>query len=289
MRELIANLPGGRPFRNDDLLMLQAQHNEMWALALADYVATIGGQPHGFVLSGCQLTGAGPTFNLSAGLVYLGGRLCKVAAATNVSTNWFLVMQADDTVDLRSYRDSLHKPCAADYTAVVSPTATAGQPRIALNAIRRLYDLHRFPLGVIQMWWGGALPHGVQLCDGTNGTPDLRSRMPIGHDPGSINSPHHWQLGLTGGQREVPLTVAHIPAHRHFMNRSGGGFAPGGVTIGGFTDYGGVPDTAAQQPNPGSPGDPNSGTGTATTFVGGGQPHNNMPPYVTVGFVMRTV
>jgi microcystin-dependent protein len=285
MRELIANLPGGRPFRNDDLLMLQAQHTDMWALALADYVATIGGQPHGFVLSGCQLTGAGPTYNLSAGLVYLGGRLCQVAAATNVSTNWFLVMQADDTVDLRSYRDSLHKPCAADYTAVVSATVNAGQPRIALNAIRRLADLQTFRPGIVTMWSGNpaTLPHGVQLCDGTNGTPNLRGRFIVGFDAGDAD---YNAVGKLGGAKQVTLTAAQMPSHSHGVNDPGHSHTyfrspTSGLNVG-------------SGPNRQLNNESNESTSVASTGItiasaGGGQAHENRPPYYTLAFVTRVV
>jgi microcystin-dependent protein len=255
----------------------------MWALALADYVATIGGQPHGFVLSGCQLTGPGPTFSLSAGLVYLGGRLCKVASAT-VSSGAFLVLNEDDTVDVRSYRDSLNKPCAVDFTAVVSPTATPGQPRIALNAIRRLHDLQRFTTGVVSMWSGSpaTLPSGVQLCDGTNGTPDLRGRFVAGLHPADAD---YDAIGKTGGAKAVTLTANQMPSHTHTVNdpthshtivgnaRFTGN---GGVGGGGFLEYFDGTTTSSQA------------TGITLQNAGGGEAHENRPPFYALAFVMRT-
>jgi hypothetical protein len=66
------------------------------------------------------------------------------------------------------------------------------------------------PKGVIWMWnsTAASIPTGFQLCDGTNGTPDLRDRFIIG--AGSTYSP-----GNTGGTATVTLSTANLPAHSH--------------------------------------------------------------------------
>lgn len=52
------------------------------------------------------------------------------------------------------------------------------------------------PSGVIVMWSGelDAIPSGWALCDGNNGTPDLRDRFVLG-----VGAPEY--LGSTGGSR----------------------------------------------------------------------------------------
>lgn len=109
------------------------------------------------------------------------------------------------------------------------------------------------------------------LCDGTNGTPDLRDRFIIG--AGGTHA-----VGDVGGSASVTLTVAEMPAHNHPVNdpghfHSGGTVAANlaGATAGGLTG-----------------GD----TGVATTGIsigdtGGGAPIDITPPYYALAFIMR--
>ena len=60
------------------------------------------------------------------------------------------------------------------------------------------------------MWSGliSSIPDRWALCNGTNGTPDLRDRFIVGAGSG-------YAPGNTGGQNTVTLTVNQIPAHGH--------------------------------------------------------------------------
>ncbi|HMP75131.1 MAG TPA: hypothetical protein PKE12_02430 [Kiritimatiellia bacterium] len=67
-----------------------------------------------------------------------------------------------------------------------------------------------FPSGGIALWSGSiaSIPEGWALCDGSNGSPDLRDRFvmgaPAGQDPGA-----------TGGAHSLTLTASQMPAHTH--------------------------------------------------------------------------
>ena len=61
------------------------------------------------------------------------------------------------------------------------------------------------------MIWSGAsnnIPSGWVLCNGSNGTPDLRNRFVVGG--GSSYS-----VGAQGGSSSVTLSTAQLPSHTH--------------------------------------------------------------------------
>ena len=66
------------------------------------------------------------------------------------------------------------------------------------------------PTGVICMWSGEstAIPSGWHLCDGEEGTPDLRDRFIVG--AGST-----YKVKDTGGEATHKLTTNEMPSHNH--------------------------------------------------------------------------
>ena len=101
--------------------------------------------------------------------------------------------------------------------------------RITSGALAQI-KIDAFPSGGIIMWSGaiGSLPEGWALCDGANGTPDLRNRFVVG--AGSTYS-----VGATGGADSVTLTAAQMPTHNHSASTA----TAGAHTHGGSTGNGG--------------------------------------------------
>lgn len=77
------------------------------------------------------------------------------------------------------------------------------------------------PVGGIILWSGllTDIPDGWALCNGLNGTPDLRDRFVVG--AGTSYNP-----GGTGGANTVALSINEIPSHAH---------APGNLSLGNHT------------------------------------------------------
>lgn len=132
------------------------------------------------------------------------------------------------------------------------------------------------PTGAIMLWSGAAenVPAGWHVCDGTEGTPDLRGRFVLG-----ANAAH--TVGETGGEETHTLTVDEIPKHSHYelADFSGGVVAP-------LVSRHGTGSSATGRYFPSSTSEGQyKKLGTEPT--GNDKPHNNMPPYYVLCYIMK--
>jgi len=74
------------------------------------------------------------------------------------------------------------------------------------------------PQGAIIMWSGtiANIPTGWALCNGNNGTPDLRDRFILGV-PNASTDP-----GEVGGSHTVTIATANLPSHTHAFSATTG-------------------------------------------------------------------
>jgi microcystin-dependent protein len=116
--------------------------------------------------------------------------------------------------------------------------------------------------------------------------PDLRGRVTlgVGAGPGLTNK----DLGELGGAENVTLAVTQIPAHNHAATinvNSGPGTLsnPSGNFLAGGQDA-----TANPIPTYASSANATSLNASSVTGgnTGGSQPHNNMPPYLGVSYII---
>jgi microcystin-dependent protein len=140
--------------------------------------------------------------------------------------------------------------------------------------------------GIIAIWSGiaTAVPTGWVLCDGTNGTPDLRGKFILGYGQGkdiSGNNLTNRSMNDQGGAETVKLELQNIPSHRH-MFAVGGGHGNGEsdtVNTGGTDEgYSKKYSEAAFR---------NRTTDTGGDASGNTIGHENMPPFYVLAYIMK--
>lgn len=117
------------------------------------------------------------------------------------------------------------------------------------------------PAGAITLWSGAinAIPTGWALCNGANGTPDLRGRFVVGAG-GS------YAVGANGGAETVTLTTEQMPAHSHAHKKTESGGSGRNVLV---------------------PLENVSSVYSESTTTGGSRPHENRPPYYALCYIMK--
>jgi microcystin-dependent protein len=179
------------------------------------------------------------------------------------------------------------------------PALPVSDPLATMN-FERLAAVAPDP-GDLKMTARATAPAGWLLCDGAaisrteyailyaaigttygvgNGTttfniPNFLGRFPMGADPGNASTATGHTahtLGAAGGEETHVLSAANMPAHTH---------PPGSGTK--FFDW----DTPAGNTTFGAGGNTPSLAAT-TGSAGGGGAHNNLPPYVTVNWLVKT-
>jgi microcystin-dependent protein len=103
--------------------------------------------------------------------------------------------------------------------------------------------------------------------------------MHPGHGPGLSQR----SLGATGGAETVTLTTSELPAHAHTV-----------TGVGRINQLPEPPGPDSEPPSADATGQllvsaPGAGTPTvAMTSTGGALPHNNMPPFGAVNYIIAT-
>ncbi len=219
--------------------------------------AGIGGD--NFILSGCVQTGS----NVSEGMVFINGELMPFVGG-DVET-YMIIEEVKRTVTAEGqvYEDV--------YITRQARFGT-GPGQIEWASLKRVLTIPELegklanvlPQGIIVMWSGSEPPEGWAICDGTNGTPDLRGRFVVGTKATELDFQYS---GKTGGTKRVTLTVDQIPPHTHTYS---------------------APLVSGDHPGGGSGYDrPNSLNTGSTGSKGGGGSHENLPPYYALAFIMK--
>jgi hypothetical protein len=200
-------------------------------------------------------------------------------------------------------------PTASQLAPTGTQVATTQYVKDAVSTVTALFGTTNIPQGGIIMYTGVTAPSGWALCNGSNGTPDLRDKFVIG---AGLN----YAYGTTGGSANTVLPVhthnavstftgyrmgthSHNifdPGHNHSF-RIGQGAGTLQPPLGGWNyvgTYPGSPFNLHNQPaatgiviQPESAGTPGGAVATAIEVTGSPTANTNIPPYYALCYIMK--
>jgi hypothetical protein len=167
-----------------------------------------------------------------------------------------------------------------------APTATLGTNTTQIASCA-FAIANGVPSGVILLWSGSveSIPSGWVFCNGSNGTPDLRSRFVVGADTTAT-------VGGTGGSANA-VVVSHTHTATSTVSDSGHNHTYSGSVSQGTFGYSG----GSGLPQVGTPLKQQSGTDSATTNISVGTSistegvsatNANLPPYYSLAYIMKS-
>jgi len=140
------------------------------------------------------------------------------------------------------------------------------------------------PSGVILLWSGsiGSIPAGYVLCNGNNGTPDLRDRFIVG--AGST-----YAVNATGGSADA-IVVSHTHTATSVVTDPGHSHTIGYTGNLNYTGGGGNPNTFWGSGTNKNTNSNTTGITVATTNASAGTSgtNANIPPYFALAYIMKT-
>lgn len=266
------------PLSSDTMDMMQQMIGSSANMAL------LGGS--NYILSGCVDDGA----NVSNGIIIIGGEIlpfeggAKKTKITIQQTTKTLTAFGVDYPEAYIYRSAKFSDTGEYSWSDFVQVLTNKQIEERINALKGEET------GFVKMWSGRVdrIPEDYKLCNGDVVTvaqypelayslgketeqsfalPDLRKRFIVGYD-NAVESGYN-NMWETGGVEKVTLTVEQMPNHTHkieFVDEKWG-------------------DNANSRPFPNPAG--TSGYQADTTSSGGGQAHENRPPYFVLAYVIK--
>ena len=278
MNIIHCNQAGGFPLTTETLNYLQNTYKIFNAISgLTGDLA---------IVSGCQQVGN----TISDGVVCIEGELYPFEGTTIGATVFIKETQTQQTFEDGSSKNVYIQKVAtfgnstrtypwASFKRIMTNQQIEQQTLSDDNSVlKRLEKLENrvtktIPIGLVAIW---GKPANVPIPEGWREYEPLRGRMPIGKvndllDDASLASWNLHQIGYAGGEYEHKLTIEEMPNHNHGVIHKVANVKYGGSEQGErpLSIYG---DNEAISDHP-------------ITYVGGNQPHNNMPPYRVIQFI----
>lgn len=214
----------------------------------------------------------------------------KVSGQTGVAVpagkTMILYVNGTDVVNAITHLASLTLasalPVGSGGTGLTSP-GTSGNVLVSNGSAWASTALASFTTGMIMLWSGSiaSIPSGWALCNGSNGTPDLRNRFIVG--AGST-----YAVDATGGSADA-IVVSHTHTATSAVTDSGHTHAYAGASQnyqnGSGTQSWGTPTSGNNQTTASA----QTGITVATTVdtAGSSGTNANLPPYYALAYIMK--
>ncbi|QSS96575.1 phage baseplate protein [Psychroflexus sp. ALD_RP9] len=242
------------------------------------------------IITGVENTGS----TISNGIVVINGEIFTFQGG-QAKTHVEIIQQVEQTQYLKDADGDGSGDIIDTYFERYAKLTNTAEGNVALSDFKRLKTQlelsKRIHPQTVQMYFGSItdIEQGWQLCDGTNGTPDLSGRFVVGLDP---NDDDYNEIGKSGGSKRHTLTQAEMPQHNHSGNTNPAGnhrhqipndntLTPEQVdTTNG--EYGGFNNNNNPAYTDYEPSHTHSFT---TNNKGSSQPHENRPPYFTLAYI----
>jgi hypothetical protein len=219
------------------------------------------------------------------------GTLGNLSVTGNISANSYVGGSVNVTGNVLAARGNLG---TLSVTGNITSTGSIIQNGVTGGII---------PVGGIIMWSGNivSIPTSWALCNGSNGTPDLRNRFIIGASAdsgGQANTTVTGSTTKTGGTANA-IVVSHThtatvtdPGHSHtqvvsgYDTDTGNGGAKGTHPVGSIYAYNtsgvGLQQNSSKNTQPST-----TGITVSNSTEGSSGTNANLPPYYALAFIMR--
>ncbi len=168
------------------------------------------------IIKGCETNGT----YVGDGIVFIHGEILPFRGGTNTGRVIIQEEYEGRQFEGKPTLDNVlvtRTACFGETVSVAYQWSNFYRPIKISEIERRLVHV-----GFIQDYYGSVdhIPQGWYLCNGEHGTPDLRGRFIVGHDPYHDD---YNTIGKTGGEKSVTLSKEQMPIHKHDGSTSNNG------------------------------------------------------------------
>ena len=296
MNKIDIQQTGGFPLETDTLNAMQNAYDVF--NSLGSIIAPLA------IVKGCEIVGN----QVSNGVVYINGEVLEFRGGQAGVT----VIIREETKNKNFENGENKLVYRTRYATFGSSAQTTNYPWSDFHRPMTIKEIQKrlMPVGCIVLDYYGRIediPSGYVLCNGENGTPDLRGMFIVGYNP---DNPDYNAIGKTGGEKEVTLTVNQLPAHKHSGSTSQDGSHSHQTFVDRDEGYIGDPtsnygvnrrrrtsdnsenytltrSSTTQEPTVGKTSTSGSHSHTfETNEVGGNAAHENRPPFYVLAKIM---